>query len=130
VFLGLGVDAEARRVVLDIGFSAKEGTALAQQMALQQEAKTRFAGLFIPDASVTLHTPRARSRPKTRRKRSPLCKMAREQWAKQIDDSPEIPANKRGPLKNVLAKFFDVVEKTIDSGRIDGGASLVLGPVR
>lgn len=127
LFVGLGIDAEARRVVLDIGFSAKEGTELARQMSLQQGLKTQFAGLLIPGAAIQLHSV-GKTSPEDVEQSKPALRALRDQWAKQIDDSPEIPADKRGPLKNVLNQFVDVVEKTLESGRMDGGAALVLQP--
>lgn len=127
VLIGIGIDAQARNVVLDVGFSAREGTDLARQMALQQDLKTQFAGLLIPEASVQLHTA-GKTSPEDVAQTKPALKALRDQWARQIDDSPQIPADKRGPLKNVLNQFVAILEKTLDSGRMDGGAALVLAP--
>jgi hypothetical protein len=127
ILIGLGIDETAKHVVLDIGFSAKEGSSLARSMAMQTNAKTNFAGFTLPEASVTLSLS-SKSSPEDIEQVKPALKAARAQWSKQIDDSPDIPADKREAIKATLGQLFDVIEKTVTSGRMDGGGALVLLP--
>jgi hypothetical protein len=125
--VGLGVDAEKKRTVLDIGFSAKEGTGLARQMALQMDLKSNFAGFVTPDAAVTISAV-SRTSPEDIQQVQAALKSAREMWSKQLDDAPDVPAEKREAVKRVLGQIFDVIEKTAVSGRGDFGGSLILLP--
>jgi hypothetical protein len=127
LFIGLGIDETAKRTVLDIGFSGKEGTSLARQMALQADAKTQFAGFLLPDASVTLNFVSKASQEDIEQI-GPALKVARDQWAKQIDDAPGFPAEKREAAKKVLGQFLEIVENTVRTGKMDGGAALMLMP--
>jgi hypothetical protein len=127
LFVGLGIDPTAKRVVLDLGFSANEGTSLAKQMALQTEVKTNLAGFLLPEAAVTMNAAGKVSKEDIEQI-GPVMKSMREQWAKQLDDAPNVPADKREAIKGLLNQFVDVLEKTIAAGRTDGGMAIVLMP--
>jgi hypothetical protein len=127
LYVGAGIDPTAKHVVIDIGFSAKEGTSLAKQMALQTEVKTNFAGFLLPEAAVTMNAASKVSKEDIEQI-GPIMKSMREQWAKQLDDAPNIPADKRDAIKGLLNQFVDVLEKTIAAGRTDGGMAVVLLP--
>jgi hypothetical protein len=127
VLVGLGIDEMAKHVVLDIGFSGKEGSSLARSMAAQADAKTNFAGFMLPEASVTMSLA-SKTSPEDIEQVKPALQAARVQWSKQIDDSPDIPGDKREAIKGALGQLFDVIEKTVATGRMDGGGALVLLP--
>jgi hypothetical protein len=127
LFFGLGIDEAAKHAVLDIGYSGKEGTSLARTISAQADLKTNFAGFMLPDASVTLNLASKVSQ-EDMEQIGPALQQLRGQLSKQIDDSPDIPADKRDAIKGVLAQIFGAIEKTAKSGRIDGGGALVLQP--
>src|SRR6185312_130746 len=112
VLVGLGIDETAKHVVLDIGFSGKEGSSLARSMAAQADAKTNFAGFMLPEASVTMSLA-SKTSPEDIEQVKPALQAARVQWSKQIDDSPDIPGDKREAIKGALGQLFDVIEKTV-----------------
>jgi len=125
--LGIGVDETAKRALLEIGFSAKDATSLAKTMALQADAKTNFAGFALPEASVTFSMV-SKASPEDIQQVGPTLKAARDQWAKQIDDSPDIPGDKREAIKAALSQVVDILQKSIETGTLDGGGALVLLP--
>ena len=127
VFLGLGIDEAAKHVVLDIGASGKDGTSLARAMAMQADAKTNFAGFTQPGASATLNVT-SKVSPEDMAQTAAALQAARAQWARKIDDSPDIPADKREAIKNLMGPLFSVIEKTIATGQIDGGGVVLLMP--
>jgi hypothetical protein len=127
VLIGLGVDSNEKHTILEIGITAKEGTALARQAALQQDAKTQFGGFLLPDAAVTM-TAVSRTTPEDLAQIGPAMKASREMWSKQIDDAPGVPADKRDAAKRVMGEFMDVIEKTAATGRGDFGLAVVLLP--
>ena len=125
--LALAIDEPGKQIVLDIGAAAKEGTSLAKAMALQTEAKTNFAKFAQPGASVTMNMAN-KTGPEDIKQVKATIAAARVQWAKQIDDSPDIPGDKRDGLNSVLTQLFDLVEKTVESGRTDFAGALLLRP--
>lgn len=127
ITVGLGIDGERRATFFDLRLVAKDGTSLAKQMALQLEAKTQFAGLIKPDASVTFQSA-VRYSPEQLAELGANLKSGREMWSKQIDDSPALPAEKRDAAKRLAGQFFDIVEKTAAQGKGDVGGALVLLP--
>jgi hypothetical protein len=113
--------------VLDFNITAKDGTSLARKMALQMDAKTRFGGFLMPDASVNFSVVR-RASPEDIQQVGANMKVQREVWSKQIDDSPHIPADKREPAKRLLGQFLEVIEKTAAAGKGDLGGAVMLLP--
>jgi hypothetical protein len=96
-------------------------------MALQAEAKTNYAGFVQPDAAMTM-TLASKVSPEDIAQTGAALQLYRTQIAKAIDDSPDVPANKRDAIKALLGPLFDVVGKTIATGRMDGGATVMLLP--
>jgi len=127
LMIGLGINEQAKDIVLDVSASAKEGTSLARAMALQADAKTNFAGFVQPDAAMTM-TLASKASPEDIAQAGAALQLYRTQIAKAIDDSPDIPAEKREAIKSLLGPLFDVIGKTVASGRMDGGATIALQP--
>ncbi|HEY2414531.1 MAG TPA: hypothetical protein VGI40_19955 [Pirellulaceae bacterium] len=127
LMIGLGINEQAKDVVLDVAFSAKGGTSLARAMALQADAKTNFAGFVQPDAAMTM-TLASKTSPEDIAQASAALQLYRTQIAKAIDDSADVPPNKRDAIKALLGPLFDVIGKTIATGRADGGAIVMLQP--
>ncbi|MDX1947458.1 MAG: hypothetical protein SFU86_18800 [Pirellulaceae bacterium] len=125
VSLGWAIDAPTRRTYIDINVIAREGTALAKQMSQQTAMKSNFAGLKLPQASVTINIA-------TKVAEADLAQIKgmiggiREQLTRRIDDDPNLAPDKRGVAKDILGQLFDHLEKSWSSGVADGGAALVL----
>lgn len=127
IMIGLGIDEPAKHVVLDVSVSGKEGSSLARSMAMQADAKTNFAGFALPEAAVTMSLASKVSEDDIKQVGAAM-QAYRIQVAKQIDDSPDIPANKREAIKALMGPLFDVIGKTIAGGRMDGGMTVLLMP--
>jgi len=96
-------------------------------MAMQTDLKTSFAGFLMPDASVSAGIA-GKTSPEDIARAGATLQAIRGQLAKKIDDSPEIPGDKREAIKALLVPVFDVLTKTIATGRVDGGLTVVLMP--
>jgi hypothetical protein len=127
VLIGLGIDEQAKRIIQDTSFSAKEGTSLARSMAMQADLKTSFAGFMLPDAAVSVSIAGKTSSESIAQAGATL-QAIRGHLSKHIDDSPDIPGDKRDAIKALLVPLFDVLSKTIATGRVDGGLTIVLMP--
>lgn len=127
LLIGLAIDAQSKKTYLDVSLTAIEGSTLAKQMALMQESKTAFGGFLKNDAALTLNLTSKLS-PQDIQRGQQTIKQFRQKTMQQIDNDPDLAADKRGPAKAVVGKFFDVIDQTVAAGRIDGGAALVLEP--
>ncbi len=127
LLIGLGIDEPTKRIVQDTKFTAKEGSSLAKTMAMQTDLKTSYAGFMLPDASVSVSIA-GKTSPEDIAKAGSTLQAIRGQLSKKIDDSPEIPGDKRDAIKALLVPVFDVLTKTIATGRVDGGLAVVLMP--
>ena len=127
VQVGWAVDAAGKRTHLDLSITAKEGTELAKQMALNAEVKSAFTGFLLPEASVTLNFSAKLSEADIAQVEGAF-KTGREQVSKQIDDDPNLTPDQRTVAKEVVGKLLDVFEQTAKTGKLDGGFALVLEP--
>ena len=127
LLIGLAIDAQSKKTYLDVSLTAVEGSTLAKQMALMQESKTAFGGFLMDDAALTLNLT-SRLSPQDIKRGQAAIQQLRQEAMKQIDNDPDLAADKRDDAKAVVGKFIDVLDQTVASGRIDGGASLVLEP--
>jgi len=125
--IGFAIDAAGKKTYLDVNVTAKEGSDLAKQMALNAEAKSDFAGVLLPEAAVTLNMTAKLSEADIGQFTSAFATL-RTQLTTQIDDDPNLSAEQRTVAKDVLGKLLDVFEQTAKSGKLDAGAALVLEP--
>jgi len=82
---------------------------------------------MLPEASVSVSIA-GKTSPDDIAKVGATLQAIRGHLAKRIDDSPEIPGDKREAIKALLVPVFDVLAKTVATGRVDGGLSVVLMP--
>jgi hypothetical protein len=125
--VGLAIDAAAKKTYLDVNVTAKAGTELAKQMALNAEAKTDFAGVLLPEAAVTINMATKLSEADIARMGSTFATL-KSQMSAQIDDDPNLAPEQRTVAKEVIGKLLDVFEQTAKTGKLDAGAALVLEP--
>ncbi len=127
VTLGWAVDAAGKRTHIDLNITAKEGSELARQMALNAESKSAFTGVLLPEASVTMNATAKLAESDIAQVEAAF-QTGREQLSKQIDDDPNLTPEQRTVAKDVLGKLLDVFQQTAKSGKIDLGFALVLEP--
>jgi len=125
--VGFAIDAAGKKTYLDVNVTAKEGTELAKQMALNAEAKSDFAGVLLPEAAVTLNMTAKLSEADIGQMTSAFATL-KSQLTTQIDDDPNLSAEQRTVAKDVLGKLLEVFEQTARAGKLDAGAALVLEP--
>jgi hypothetical protein len=127
VTIGVSIDSVAKKTFLDVTALAKDGPSLARQFAMNTGLKTNFGGFLMPDASVTLNFT-GKLGPEDILQQVNLLNTMKVQVMKQIDDDANVEASKREPVKQIVGQFMDIVVKTLESGKMDGGAALVLEP--
>lgn len=125
IMIGFAIDGPGKRTYLDINITAREGTSLAKQYAALADTKSSYAGFLIPGAAATLNLSSTMAKEDIDQTVTVL-KGVRANAMKEIDNDPNLDAAKRGAAKEVLGSLMDAFIKTVEGGKIDGGAVLVL----
>lgn len=127
VTLGWSVDSMAKSTFIDIAFTAVEGTTLAAQMATMENSKSDYTGFLSPDAAASLNAV-AKLTATDIESFSLILKTVREGAMQGLDEEGDLNDEQRAAAKEVLGTLFDVGQKTVDSGKLDMGAALLLSP--
>ena len=127
ITIGISIDSVAKKTFFDVTALAKDGTTLARQFAMNTGLKSNFGGFLLPEASVTANFV-GKLGPDEITQQTALLNTMKAQVMKQIDNDANVEPAKREPVKMVVGQFMDVITKTFESGKIDGGAALVLEP--
>ena len=126
--LGWQVDKTGKKTFLDVNFTAREGTDLAQQMASIQNAASAFAGFLLPDAAMTLHAHGQSSEADIDQVTAMLAQL-RGQAMQGIDRDDKLANDdERQTAKQIVNDLLDLADATIKAGKMDLGATLVLQP--
>lgn len=125
VTIGMSIDREKELGVMDVIVTAVEGSATAEQYSKLSGGRTRFGGFFDQEAAVTANFNMVLSSGEID-EATGLVESIRSELMKQIDGFDAIPDEQiAADLKEIVGEFIDVAQATVDSGRIDGGMSLV-----
>ncbi|MEO8496987.1 MAG: hypothetical protein ABI614_18100, partial [Planctomycetota bacterium] len=126
--VGWGTASKDGKTYLDFSATALPNTALAGQFESIYTMKSDFAGFLIPDAAATLHF----TAPVLKEDIEQTVRMltaAREKALAEIDKDHKLPNEQaRATAKEIVGSLMDVLQKTIEAGKLNGGAALLLGP--
>ncbi|MDA1048869.1 MAG: hypothetical protein O3C40_00100 [Planctomycetota bacterium] len=126
--VGWGTASKDGKTYLDFSATAIAGTALADQIDSAVTMKSEFAGFLIPDAAATFHFTAPVFEEDIEQTVLGL-KAVREQALEAIDKDDELKSDEaRDTAKEIVGSLMDVLQKTIEAGKLNGGAALVLGP--
>jgi hypothetical protein len=132
ITVGLNIDREESRTYLDVAITAVEGSDTAKEFAAEAEDResSRFSGVLIPDALLSLHINSAVS-DEDEGKTEGLLENLRTQLAAEIDKEDDLDDDQKEKSKELAGKLFDIVEETIEEeGRLNAGLVVVgEGPV-
>jgi hypothetical protein len=128
ITVGFQVDSQKKDTHFDFSLVARPDTKLAKEMALLEDVKSSQAGFLTPDAAVNLHVA-SRISEEDVALYGDLIKTARENALKEVENDQDIETEEaRQIAKDVVNALFEVAEKTVAGGKIDGGAALFLTP--
>lgn len=128
LLVGLAIDPKKELGVLEYQVTAVPGTKLAKQMAQTKEQKTQFAGFQQPDAAVSLVAASELGESDVAQAKLAIESRKSEalaELAKQGLSDEELKLAKR-----LIDELADVIQKTIEGKRWDGGAVVYLGADR
>jgi len=126
VMLGWNVDPSTSTTHLDLALTAQTGTKLADQFAKIKPGKTDFAGFMMPDAAVTANSVGTLSDADVARAKNTLATLRKSILSglkKQHLSEDEIET-----ASQLIGDVMDVLEKTIETKKSDGGMAILLDP--
>jgi hypothetical protein len=124
--VGLSIDAEGQRIVLDGVFNGIEGSSLQQQGAsLAQTVDTRFAGFLMDGAAFTMHAHARLSEEDAARTNGMLDQML-PQMFKAMQEEGNMGEEEAAMVRDIVERLADALRATIKEGTVDGGATVVL----
>lgn len=126
--VGIGLQAESRSAVLEVRQMVKAGSSLAKGLEESAALKPTFShGFVLPGACVSFHG-RGATDAQSIQDTQAMLKNLGEMFRKQIDDAPDIPADKREPIKDLVSQYLDFIGKIVAAGKAEGGGVLMLQP--
>lgn len=127
VVVGLQIDAAGQRTFLDIAQTAVAGTRMAKQLEALANTKSAYSAFLMPEAAVSFNASGTVAKEDLDQLKA-MMDGVKANALKDLDNNPDLDATRRAAAKELLGGFIDVVMKTFEEGKIDGGATLLLEP--
>ena len=125
---GVAIDGEQQRTFIDIVYTAVAGSKLAEQIAVNSDPKTNFAGFFQPDAAMMMSFASKVSESDVAQMEQMFAAM-KKQVETAIDEESDIQSDEdREIVKSAVSDFMDAFRSTLEAGKMDGGAVLNISP--
>ncbi len=126
--LGLAIDGQQQRTFLDIVYTAVAGSKLADQISVNSDTKTDFAGFFQPDAAMMVSFASKVSESDVAQVEQ-MFGAIMKQIETSIDNEGDLEAEEdREAVKSAAADFMEALKATLLAGKMDGGAVLNVSP--
>lgn len=128
ITVGWTTDGMAKETYVDFAMTAKAGTPTAKRMKLLQGNESSFGGMALDDAAMTMSIT-ARMDDGDVAQLTALMDTVKTKAFEEIENDGNLDTDaKREKAKKVVAGLLDTLSKTAESGKLDGGAALVLKP--
>ena len=125
VLLGFSIDNKGSKAFLDIEVTAVEGSKTAKDMAAAAaESKTNMAGFFMPEAALTGNWAGKLSETDITQAKSTIASVRQKAIAEL--ENQGLAEAEVDLAKQLLGDIMDVVDKTVESGKVDGAAAVLL----
>ena len=126
--LGIQLDGDEQRALMDVIFTAIEGTTLAKHIHEYSNAKTNYAGFFQSDAAMTMSFA-SKITPEESAQFGQTFGAIRKQVMQAIENEDDLPDDKsREIVQGAVGDFLDALKGTVEAGMSDGGAVLNIAP--
>jgi len=123
--LGIGIDPKSKVSFLEVSITALEGTSLAKELTASGMLKTNFGGFIQPDGAVTFNFAGPISPDDAAQGKNVIVELKKKALA-ELENDPNLDANSRPIAREVLDSLFSVLSSTVEAGKLDGGAVLML----
>ena len=128
VTLGWSIDADAKKIFLDTSLTAVPGTKTAERIAMMADVKSEFTGFLIDSAAMTMNF--AGKIPQEEIDQTvAMLQTVRANAIKEIENDDDLPNDEaRATATELIGSLFDLITETLKSGKMDGGAAVLLAP--
>lgn len=120
--LGVNIDSVAKAVFLDLGLTGKPGSIIASRPT----TTSSFAGFLQANAGLTANVTSKLSPQEISQNVAMLGSLG-EMLNKEIDRDSNLEDGAKTQAKQLLTDVLDIVSKTVETGKIDGGGSVAFG---
>jgi hypothetical protein len=124
--LGIGFTESPAVGFFQYDITAKEGTTLAKRIEEQLKVKSRFANLVAKDAPIQFYAAGTMAPEEIEQVKGSIAPM-RSQVLGEIDKQG-LPEEQAKTAKQIAGTLFDVLNKTIESGKMDMAGMAKLDP--
>lgn len=122
--IGWQTDKAAKKTYLDTIVTAARGTRMAKSFAGLKDSTTKFGGVVKPDAPFSMHASYELKDPEEIEQAVAQIKLLKTTALDAIDDSEEFDTDEeRDLVKGWASQALDVVQRTVEGGRVDLAAS-------
>ncbi len=128
LLVGLAIDPKKELGILEYQITAVPGTKLAKHMAQTKEQKTQFAGFLQPDAAVSLIA--ASELGESDVAQAKLAIESRKSEALAELEKQGLGGEELKLARRLIDELADVIQKTLEGKRWEGGAVVYLGADR
>ena len=126
--MGWSIDPQKEKnTFIDFSLTALPGTKMSKQFADVSSMKSDFAGFLVPDAAITLNVA-TKIAPEDADQVVASLKTVRTKVMAELDKDATLDAGGKTAVKEAVGELMDAVLATFESGKIDGGAALLLQP--
>ncbi|MFO0901656.1 MAG: hypothetical protein U0939_01580 [Pirellulales bacterium] len=126
ITLGFAIDGKTKGTSLELAVTAREGTELSKQFAAAYELKSMFGGIGSKDAAATGNVTVALAKTDIAQILG-LIKAGRDGALAELAKDTGVPEAKREGLKKAVNGVFDVVQGTVEKGKMDFAGAANLG---
>jgi hypothetical protein len=126
VTLGAAVDTSAKTAHIDLEISAVAGSKTAGQIGKMEPMPSEFAGFLVPDAAASLNVTTKIAKEDAEQIVSALGTIRASALEHVETDSHLSDESSKNLAKEMVNGLFDAIQATLESGKIDAGATLNL----
>jgi hypothetical protein len=124
--LGVALDTQAKSAHIDLSVSVVPDSDSAKQISQVQNSTTDFAGFLVPEAAASLSLTAKIEKSQVDQLVGGL-KALRDRTLKHLENNEKLPDESSQKLaKEMVNQVFEAIQATIESGKVDAGATLNL----
>ncbi len=123
--VGVAIDAKAKSAHLDLSVVGVPGSDSAKTLSRLKNNASDFAGFLVDDAAASLNIT-LKTSPETGGQIAAGLQTFLAQALQHIDTQSSLNDDSKKLAKEMVKELFDAVQSTLESGRIDAGATLNL----
>lgn len=123
--IGMAIDAAAKEIQLDFQVTGIPGSDLAETMSIQSGVESEFLGFLVKGAAMNMNFAAKVAEADAARTSEMLDQIAEQGLAEMENDDSMNPMELE-VATNLVNALIGSLKTTIESGRMDGGAAVVL----